>query len=149
MFSVAEIEEYRDQGPNAFNAIFRTGDTVVMVQPGQLPMPLMRRIAGNGVTWQVPGHDPMTFASDEDRSSWRRQKPKGTIGEVEQGATGRPPKWPVPTSEQIGALVADWHSDMKRAEVVKRMQERLGQPVPASWCRDQVIKKTGSARRKP
>lgn len=60
---------------------------------------------------------------------------------------GRPPKWPVPTAEQIGALVADWQSDMKRALVVQRMQERVGAPVPMSWCRDQVIKRVGHARR--
>ena len=153
VFSVAEIEEYRDQGPNAFNAIFRAGDTVVMVQPGQLPMPLMRRIAGNGVTWQVPGHDAVTFNSDDDRASWRRQKPRGGLVEVAPDAIGRPPKYPVPNTEQVAALLADWNSTMKRAVVDARMRERLGidpddkKALPSHWVRDQVIKAQGNAVR--
>lgn len=147
VFSVSEIEDILTEQPKLMDAIFRGGDVAVMVQPGLLPMPLMRKIAATGVYWQVPGHDAVTFASDDDRAAWRRQKPRGVNVDHAPDAMGRPPKWPTPTAEQIGALVADWHSDMKRALVVQRMQERVGAEVPASWCRDQVIKKVGHARR--
>lgn len=153
VFSVGEIDEYLAQGPKLLDALFRTGDTVVMVQPGQLPMPLMRKIASTGVHWQVPGHDPVTFGSDDDRADWRRQKPRGVSVDHAPEAMGRPPKYPVPTAEQVAALLADWNSPMKRALVDARMRKRMGidpddkKALPSHWVRDQVIKVQGNAVR--
>ncbi|MDF1729536.1 MAG: hypothetical protein P1U53_17480 [Sulfitobacter sp.] len=154
VFSVPEIEAYAKGNPPhikplSMDFLFRPEDTAVMVQPGYLPLPMMRKIIATGCQWQVPGHDPVRFKTDDDRAKWRRQKPKDQEVPLAADVQGRPPKWPIPTEGQLGALVADWHSGMKRALVVKRMQRRVGAEVPASWCRDQVIKATGSAKRTP
>lgn len=37
----------------------------------------------------------------------------------------------------------------KPAQITEDVQRLMGAPVPKSWVRDQVIKATGSARRKP
>lgn len=147
VFSVEDIEAMLAQDQRFLTGMFRDGDTAVMVQPGLLPIPLMRKIASTGISWQVPGHDVVTFGSDEDRAAWRRQKPRGVVVPEGPEAMGRPPKWPVPTPDQIKALVADWRSTKKRALVVDLMRARVGADVPASWCRDQVIKAVGHARR--
>lgn len=126
---------------------FRPGDTVIMLQPGILPMPRMRAIDAVGVHWQVPGHDPVKFGSDDDRFAWRKAKPRGVSFENTPDVLGRPPKWPVPTWEQIQSIVELWHSEAKRSHVVQSAQAIMGADVPSHWVRDLVIKATGSAKR--
>lgn len=128
--------------------LFREADTMVMVQPGLIDMKRLRQIDATGISWQVPGHDPVKFNSDEDRAAWRRQKPRGVNVEITSNI-GRPASYPVPTKEQVAAMVALWHSGQKRALVIEQVREMLDADVPDSWVRDQIIKATGSARRKP
>lgn len=128
--------------------LFREADTMVMVQPGLISMKRLRQIDATGISWQVPGHDPIKFASDEDRAAWRRQKPRGVNVEVTRNI-GRPNKWPAPTKEQVTSIVTLWHSGMKPSLILPQVQEMVGADVPMSWVRDQVIKATGNARRKP
>jgi hypothetical protein len=147
VFSVSEIKGYRADGI-AFDVIFRPGDTIVSVQPGHIPVPLMRDIDAVGVEWLVPGHDPIKFNSEDDRAAWRRQKPRGVaVDGAAPEPMGRPPKWPIPSPEQVAAFLADWNSGMKRALCVQRMQDRMGVAVPAHWCRDLAIKHQGTAKR--
>jgi len=63
---------------------------------------------------------------------------------------GRPPKWPVPTREQIKVIVGRWHTpDRKRSLILEDTRKLVGADVPSHWVRDLVIKATGSARRSP
>lgn len=127
--------------------LFREADTMVMVQPGLIDMKRLRQIDATGISWQVPGHDPVKFNSDEDRAAWRRQKPRGVNVEVTSNI-GRPNKWPVPTKEQVASMVSLWRTGAKPSGLLPQVQEMMGAEVPMSWWRDQVIKATGTAKRK-
>lgn len=153
VFSVSEIEKYAAAGIDV-DLIFRPGDTAVVVKPSYVPIKLMRAVNAVGVEWQVPGHEPMTLKSEEARSAWRKQRPRGDVADVvpvEQ--VGRRPVYPVPTAEQLAALLTDWHSPMKLMVVQQRMRTRMGfapedeKGLPKHWIRDQVIKACGSAKR--
>ena len=149
VYSVSELQQGEHDSADPVKMIFRPEDTVVMVQPGIMPLPLMRAVAAMGVAWQVPGHDAVRFASDEERIAWRQQKPLGLDVPYSRKSVGAKPKWPIPTEAQINNIVKHWHSAQKRAVVVEIVQDMMGENVPASWVRDQVIKATGSAKRRP
>jgi len=149
VFTPSEIDTYINDNKIPMRLVFRPEDTVVMLQPGILPEGTMEMIADAGCAWQVPGHDPQTLLTKDSRSAWRRQKPKGMNHAVAPEVKGRPPKWPIPTTEQINVIVGWWHGDRKPAQITEDVQRLMGAPVPKSWVRDQVIKATGSARRKP
>jgi hypothetical protein len=149
VYSVSELAKGEHDSADPVRMIFRPEDTVVMVQPGIMPLPLMRAVAAMGVAWQVPGHDAVRFASDEDRIAWRQQKPLGLDVPYARKSVGPKPKWPIPTEAQVQLIVKHWHSAQKRAVVVEIVQDMLGADVPDHWVRDQVIKATGSAKRSP
>jgi hypothetical protein len=149
VFSLDQLRDYAKEDKLPMRLIFRRIDTVVMVQPGILPVPLMREIAGSGCKWEVPGHDAEPLPSEEKRAAWRRQKPRSGDWIPVPEVQGRPPKWPVPTQEQINVIVGWWHSDRKPADILPDAQRLVGAEVPMHWVRDQVIKATGSAKRNP
>lgn len=128
----------------------RPDDTIIMLQPTLLKLEWFRQIIAAGVEWQVPGHEPVRFKTEEDRKAWRKLKPKGQTSKLVQEMRGRKASvWPTPTPQQINSIVTLWHSPQKRSEVVKQVQALVGSEVPDWWVRDVVIKATGSAKRSP
>lgn len=149
VFTPTEIDEYITENKLPMHLMFRPEDTIVMLQPGVLAAKPMQMIADVGCSWQVPGHIAEPLPTQESRTAWRRQKPKGLDHVVAPEVKGRPPKWPVPTTEQLNVIVGWWYSDRRPAQITEDVQRLMGAPVPKSWVRDQVIKATGSAARKP
>ncbi|WP_170566294.1 hypothetical protein [Ruegeria atlantica] len=129
--------------------VFRKGDTIILVQSNLLPIVPMKAIAKQGVTFEIPGHEPRTCPTDESIRDLRRLEPVNVTVEKRE-ARGAKPVWPVPTAPQIETIVSLWHTpEMKRSAVVARVREIVGAEVPDHWVRDQVIKATGSGARKP
>lgn len=149
IYEVHELCKGEHDSRDPIDMIFRSEDTVVMVQPGIMPKPMMRAIAEIGPAWQVPGHDAIRLMSGDARAEWRRQKPRDMDVPIAADAQGRPPKWPVPTDAQVEAIVKHWHGPKKPAAILEIVQAMMGAPVPKHWVRDQVIKATGSAKRRP
>lgn len=143
------VDGDHDKRLDPVDMIFREEDTVVLLQPGILPTALMDKICKVAPLWQVPGHDPIRLKSDDDRASFRRQKPRNMDVPLAPDAHGRPPKWPVPTEAQVARIVALWHGPKKPAVILEIVQAMMDAPVPKHWVRDQVIKATGSAKRSP
>lgn len=149
VYSVPELQKGEHDSGDPVRMIFRQEDTVVMLQPGLLPMALMRAVAAMGTAWQVPGHDAVRLSSEDDKRAWRKQKPRNLDVEIAPEVMGRPPKWPVPNDAQVRTIVALWHGSAKPAEITTQVRKLMGADVPKHWVRDQVIKATGSAKRSP
>jgi hypothetical protein len=150
VFHPDDLEKTEHDSHDPAVAFFRSGDTVMMAQAGVLSMPRMRKVDAVGVSWQMLGHDPVRFTSDDERMAWRKTKARGAVIDAAPDVMGRPPKWPVPTQEQIKVIVGWWHTpNMKRALVIQSTQRLLGAEVPQHWVRDLVLKATGSAKRSP
>ena len=56
-------------------------------------------------------------------------------------------KYPQPSDEDMKYILDRWYSGDKLSEVAEDVRKRMGANFPASWVRDQVKKKTGSAAR--
>lgn len=149
VYSVAELRQGEHDSRDPVPMIFRSEDTIVMLQPGVMPKAMMQAISDIGPAWQVPGHDPVRLPSEDARAAWRRQKPRDLDVAVAAEAHGRPPKWPVPTSAQVDLIVKHWHGPKKPAAILEIVRAMMGADVPKHWVRDQVIKATGSAKRSP
>lgn len=142
-----ELAVFIDEKGLDADMIVRPEDTIIMVQPGVLKPQWFQFLAKVGSLWQVPGHEPVQLKSEEARASWRKQKPKGVNVTDAPEHMGRPPKYPVPTNEQVSAIKALWYSPQKRAEVIEQVRKIMDAEVPAHWVRDIMIKHTGSAKR--
>lgn len=70
-------------------------------------------------------------------------------GSVNWKGRGAPAKYPVPSDKDIKYILDRWYSGDKRAQVCDDVRTWMGGNMPDSWVRDQVIKATGSAARKP
>jgi hypothetical protein len=149
VYTVPELTKGPHDSADPIKLIFRDVDTILMVQPGILPKPMMRAIAEIGPAWQVPGHDPARLMTEDARAEWRRQKPRDMDIPIVADVQGRPPKWPVPTGAQVAEIVRHWHGPKKPAVILEIVQAMMAAPVPKHWVRDQVIKATGSAKRSP
>lgn len=146
VFVPADFEDIFDR--EMIFVVFRPGDTVVMAQPNILSEKQMRQISARGVDFQVIGHEPRKVSGDDEIRELRRLKAKVKRGVVKD-ARGAKPKYPVPTEQQVKAIVGLWRSELKRAAVVQQVQIMMGSEVPEHWVRDQVIKATGTATRNP
>lgn len=144
-----EIRQVLEENKLPTHMFLRPEDTIVMIQPNLLKLDWFRQIIEAGVWWQVPGHDPVRFKSEEDRKEWRKLKPKGQSKALVKETRGRKPsRWPVATPEQIAAIVAIWRSDAKSAPAIAQIQEMMEAKVPRAWIKAVVEKATGSPNRK-
>lgn len=150
VFFPHELQQVLEEKKLPTNMFLRPDDTIVMMQPTLLKLDWFRQIIAAGVSWQVPGHDPVRFNSEDERREWRKLKPKGQNRRLVKETRGRKASvWPSPTPQQINSIVTLWHSPQKRAEVIKQVQALVSAEVPDWWVRDVVIKATGSAKRTP
>lgn len=124
----------------------RDGDTVIMVTPRFITEFQMQEFARYNIMCQVIGHKPMLLDNPEKRLEFKRQKQIAKVPKPET-RRGRPRVYPKPTSEQIAAIVALWHSSLKLAAVIDEARKAMGTEVPDWWVRDLVQKSTGSAAR--
>ena len=147
VFQPADLVELLDVRKLDIDLIFRKEDTIIMVQPGLIRPHWFRDIAAVGMLWQVPGHEPVRLGTEEERKAWRRLKPKGIKAKMDREHMGRPPKHPIPTTEQVAAILAVWHGGKKPGPLTEQVQKIMGAEVPYHWIRDQVIKAKGNARR--
>ena len=130
-------------------AVFRPGDVIVLVQSNLLFVNAMRKIASEGVLFQIPGHDAVALPNDQAVREFRTLEPIGIT--VERRETrGAKRVWPALTNAQAKTLLEWWYTpEMKRRAIMERVREMVGADVPDHWVRDQVIRLTGSAARTP
>jgi len=147
VFFPNELVQLLDERKLSADIIFRPEDTIVMMQPGLLKPEWFREFLTARSLWQVPGNDAMKLKTEDDRAAWKKQKPKGVRARIERDRMGRPPKWPIPTTEQVAAILAIWHSGKKPGPLLDQVRGIVGADVPDHWVRDQVIKAKGNARR--
>jgi len=143
------LDEYMEDSV-LLGVLFRPGDVALLVQPNLLNILQMRAISAEGVAFLVPGHDPISCTNEDQLRAVRRLKPIG-VPEVEKSEKrGRRPVWPVLSEAQVQTVVGLWHTEgMTPAAITERVREMVDAEVPKSWVRDQVIKATGSAARRP
>lgn len=128
-------------------AALRPGDEVILVQSNLLTIKQMQKIAATGVAFVIPGHRPYVLRNEREMRALRHLEPIGVTVERAENR-GRKPIWPVPTPEQIKAILGWWHTkEIERAEVLRRTRELMGAEVPDWWPRDLAIKHTGTAAR--
>lgn len=148
VFKPRELRQVIDGKKLPTHMFLRPDDTIVMLQPTLLKLEWFRQIIAAGVDWQVPGHDPVRFKSDEERAAWRKLKPKGQTAKLVKETRGRKAsKWPTATPEQVITILAWWHSGKKLSDVVDLVRGLVEADVPAWWVRDLVKKHAGSAKR--
>lgn len=141
------IKRLAKDDTDVLDIAFREEDTVVMVQPNLLTVKEIKLLSGNNCDFYVPECGTFKLNTERNIRLFRNLKPDLEIerAETRHGKV----KWPQPTPRQIKTWIGWWQSSMKRSEVVAKVREDAGAEVPDHWVRDQIIKATGTAARKP
>ncbi|MEL6207087.1 MAG: hypothetical protein AAFR47_17485 [Pseudomonadota bacterium] len=149
VFTEGEIDAFLND-PVMRGMMLRPGDVIVLVQANLLTVRQMLRASAQGISFEVPGHEPRQISGEAEIREFRRLKPIGVEFERRE-RRGAKPKLPVPTDDQMRNIISLWQNpSMKRAEVVRRVRDMMDcAEVEFHWIRDRVKAATGSAARAP
>lgn len=133
-------------------------DVIVVINPKNLAMDVIKRIAETGVPIEVAGYDPQVPKTYEERRKLRSLTPN--VGdEVAPSRPGRPSIYEV-AQAHIQDTIDDWHagqyvegkwkSKYTPAGVMERARLRTGlKELPDHWARNIMVSEFGSAVRNP
>lgn len=99
-------------------------------------------LASRDIAVQLPGGEPVIYDTPEKRAKFHAEavKPTGRPSRKQKALMGRPPKHRQPTEDELVALNALWHSDVKRADAIAAASEIMGYDVKdwqmKQWCGD-------------
>ena len=143
------VRETMADAPDIMSMVFRPEDTIIMVQPDLLTVAEIKELVRMTRGFTVPTVD-LLFRSTADTLIREFRKVRPTMEVQRQENRGGKVLYPQPDEGQMQSLITLWQTGPRsHAAVEQRAKEIMGAWVPATWVRDKVLGKTGSAARKP